>query len=763
MPDSVLITQCLQNDFVKRLDRYEPLPNQLHVGYSEALRLLGEIPEEGPVHRLIEWAYDQPAEKLEILHIRDYHDPQSASQKAHLEQFGYHCLQGTEGADFVFRSRIQDESRHTIFDATGLNDFAETALAHAFTGREDKPLRIGIMGVWTEAKITFLCYDLKTRFSGFRIGVCSALCASSSRSMHFIALDQLQSILGIEVFASTGAFAEFLTGDMPVVRPTPHLRGGNLRIHSELEVGSTDRALLSYLFRDCRSVELKSLDGGFSGNLVLKAAGQDQLGHRQVPVVVKIGPRDAIASERQAFERIQEVLGNAAPGIVDAAEIDERGAIKYRYASMLDSSVETFQDFYQRASIEELLPVLDRVFRNQLGRLYEAASLEKLNLLEYYDFRPAYAEGVRLRVEQLLGRISGKEEILPGLSAASVVPFYQSELPTLQEYVPGQHYVSYVHGDLNGKNILLDAAHNVWLIDFFHTHRGHVLKDLIKLENDILYIFCEINSDQELALACELSRRLYDVVDLAVLPDLTDLRMPPAIEKAAKIVLHLRSYYPDLIFSDRAPYQLHTGALRYAMHTLGFDESSPRQKKWALFSGSLFVDKILAALKASRDLRIDFLADPPVNHVGITLLPGRKDQKRDLSADLACLKDAGITHVINLVMPAELERYGVPHLNDAYSNAGLKVFAYPVADQHAPGPGRLRELYRWIDEAGPDSRVLVHCVGGLGRSGTVVAGWLIHRGYAPDQAIALVREARTARAIETEEQLAFLQKESSAP
>ena len=63
---AILITQCLQNDFVQLLDKYDPIPNQLHVGYEEAKRLLGEAIEEGPVNTLIEWAYDESPEKLEI-------------------------------------------------------------------------------------------------------------------------------------------------------------------------------------------------------------------------------------------------------------------------------------------------------------------------------------------------------------------------------------------------------------------------------------------------------------------------------------------------------------------------------------------------------------------------------------------------------------------------------------------------------------------------------------------------------------------------
>jgi hypothetical protein len=33
---TVLITQCLQRDFVDPIGPHDPLPNLLHVGYSEA-------------------------------------------------------------------------------------------------------------------------------------------------------------------------------------------------------------------------------------------------------------------------------------------------------------------------------------------------------------------------------------------------------------------------------------------------------------------------------------------------------------------------------------------------------------------------------------------------------------------------------------------------------------------------------------------------------------------------------------------------------
>lgn len=129
---------------------------------------------------------------------------------------------------------------------------------------------------------------------------------------------------------------------------------------------------------------------GFSGNVVLGAHGRGGYGHAHVPHVVKIGDRESIAHERMSFEKVQEILGNGAPSIVDFAELQGRGAIKYRYTGMLEGNVRTFQKLYAVSEspdeLDDVFSVLDVVLERQLGRFYEAASREKLNLLKYYDF-----------------------------------------------------------------------------------------------------------------------------------------------------------------------------------------------------------------------------------------------------------------------------------------------------------------------------------------------------------------------------------------
>ncbi|HSH95098.1 MAG TPA: phosphotransferase [Roseimicrobium sp.] len=766
MSVSVLFTQCLQQDFVKPIGKYEALPNLLHVGYEEARRLIGDKPGEGPVARVMEWAHRQPADRLHLIHIRDWHDPADPSQKTHLEQFGPHCLQGTDGARFAFPEPKTGPDRATIVSSLSLNDFTSDALVKRLAPLAGTPVRVGIMGVWTEAKVMFLAYELRTRYPEFEVAVCSALAASSSRSQHFVALDQMEKLLGVRVFPAVGQFIEFL-GDGAESLPaltTADQAHPKIEFDGEVTLTATDIQLLRHLFRDSRSARFHRLDGGFSGNAVLASESVDMYGHEQVPHVVKIGQQAAIGRERAAFERVESVLGNNAPRITDFADLGDRGAIKYRYASMGGEFSTTFQKLYmQELPTDKLRVVLHEVFGEQLGKLYAAASQEKCDLIQYYGFSPRWAPDVRKQVESLMGGpATGKAlRFENGTEFPNVCSFYEHELGRLPANRDDTSFLSYVHGDLNGANIIIDEHENVWLIDFFHTHRGHVLKDLIKLENDLLYIYTPVENEEDFAQALSFTRHLLKVEDLRQpLPPVeeTDLTGPQFI-RAYEAVSVLRSYYPDLIQSDRDPLQLLLGQLRYAVHTLSFVESNEWQRKWALYTASLCAEQVIERLERVGPLRVDWLENQFTGpgRVGLTILPGRKDSGRDLDRDIAMLKKQGVTHIGFLVTEDELRDYGVAGLTQAYRDAGLEFQHLPILDQRVCSRGEMVEFVGWMDSVVQSGgKLVLHCVGGIGRSGIAAACFLQTKGLNAYAAIQEVRRIRSPRAIENRLQEQFV-------
>ena len=70
---TVLITQCLQRDFVDPIGPHDPLPNLLHVGYAEAARLLGTEPPAGPLAQLINWARSLATDAIDLVRQAERH------------------------------------------------------------------------------------------------------------------------------------------------------------------------------------------------------------------------------------------------------------------------------------------------------------------------------------------------------------------------------------------------------------------------------------------------------------------------------------------------------------------------------------------------------------------------------------------------------------------------------------------------------------------------------------------------------------------
>ena len=762
---SILITQCVQNDFVKPLGKYEALPNTLHIGHEESERLMGIDANQGPLSKAIVWAYEQPESELDIIHIRDWHNPDDPKQMAHLVQFGDHCVQNTEGAEFAFPENLVTRSVKVV-NASGLNDFVDTDLLEVLDVYKNESVNVGIVGVWTDAKVSFLAYELQTRYPRMRIGICSALTASSSRSHHFMAIEQLQRVLGIEIQSSIGEFTEYLSG-----KPINYQ---NLRAFDELpliqsdgkaNITPTDEKLIKYLYRDCKEVTLKTLDGGFSGNLVVGTESIDINGHEQVPHVVKIGEQEEIGKERSSFERIENVLGNSAPRITDFADLQGRGAIKYRYASMGGGFSNTFQKLYQSGtSIEKINSFLETIFVEQLGRLYRAATKERIDLLEYYWFSPSYAPRMKKKMEALLEREISDEhdhiEIIPGLNCDNMVNFYAKDIDKIKGLIPSSAYCSFVHGDLNGANIIVDAQENIWLIDFFHTHNGHVIKDLAKLENDMHFICTPVENEEDLRLACRFTDHIAKVQDLwNPLPEMpADLLEIPRFKRLYQVIGKLRSFYKDMIKTDRDPLQLLIAQLRYSAHAVGFYEPNVWQRKWALYASSVYAREIVRRASARGNLRIDWIEDLRTKgKLGLTILPGRKDTDRVQKEDIKSIVNDQVSGVVTLVTPEELDEYGVPDLLENYKEAGIDSFFSPILDQKTPSLEELNDMIDWLDSKLENGEnVMIHCVGGLGRSGLLAACYLVRKGMAPEGAIASVRMARGARAVETKIQEDFV-------
>ena len=161
------------------------------------------------------------------------------------------------------------------------------------------------------------------------------------------------------------------------------------------------------------------------------------------------------------------------------------------------------------------------------------------------------------------------------------------------------------------------------------------------------------------------------------------------------------------------------------------------------------------------------LADRRPGRLGLTFLPGKhgaslrypgRVYRRDLDEDLRSLADAGVSVLVLLVEDDELERWGNPAIVELALKCGVRVERWPMIDGTAPATiAEMRDIIGSIDRARETGDVAVACMGGVGRTGTVAACALVAAGMTATDAIAEVRRVRHPSAVETAEQVAFVE------
>lgn len=216
-----------------------------------------------------------------------------------------------------------------------------------------------------------------------------------------------------------------------------------------------------------------------------------------------------------------------------------------------------------------------------------------------------------------------------------------------------------------------------------------------------------------------------------------------------------------------------TDAMRYVL-----DEKTDHDNGWIfwrLYDSKRGFDKPLEHLRVqwlssqkssevrnsvTHPLRINSLsiAEMP-GKIGMTFCPGKKGDAiyggawdRSLDIDLDVINDWGAAAVVTVMEDREFDLLGIPQFPSLMRSQPFKWFHLQIRDSDVPDqrfeaawPSVQRVLIETLRE-GRD--IVVHCRGGLGRTGVVAARLLVEIGLSPDQAILMVRSARPG-AIET--------------
>ena len=323
--------------------------------------------------------------------------------------------------------------------------------------------------------------------------------------------------------------------------------------------------LLRRLFPDATELFLQPIRTGQSGAGVVKA--EPIYGaKRGMAVIVKFGKLDKIEAEHRNYDHyIERFINYQASTQLGYVTGRVMGAIVYSLVGAELGEVTALADYYPRASVSELQRTLSNLIQRTCRHWYENREQPRRtrNLVELYQ------KGLHLHTWDEVWQ--GMARVYPEIDAPALAfPGVDGKFHNPKRWLEKNRYATYLpvwlattHGDLNEHNILVTEDGRTWLIDFYRSGSGHILRDLVELECAIKFNLAgvtDLTAYQRFEATLLQQTRLDQPITLA--PD------DPA-GKALAVITHLRTLGSG--FTDPGMSEYNTALLLHTLYMLSLD------------------------------------------------------------------------------------------------------------------------------------------------------------------------------------------------
>jgi len=356
---------------------------------------------------------------------------------------------------------------------------------------------------------------------------------------------------------------------------------------------------------------------GGSGVVLMRPTVQ---GIRGKNFVIKFGPRSNVAIELQNYQTYAQPFISNRTHLIDIAdrpvETHNLGALKFSLVGEHDQSPQDFNSFYHQpsVSVEAIGQVFKRVFNQTcanwyagkrdwtdnnpgaLARFYEShLNLDQPERWQELEFvlqmtangKPFHGVTFNLNSPDTLSiTLDGAVTTLPN-------PIYY--VTTHRDSFPAPRFICITHGDLNGRNMFVDQELNVWLIDFFKTGWGPILRDFGELETVIRF---ELLQTSNLTALYEFEKAILGPKGFDQPLHFQNRFGLAELDKAMKALTLLR-FLAQRVYESADMYEYYIGLLYYALRMITWDGISsvdqnryPARQRHALLSAALIAYRL---------------------------------------------------------------------------------------------------------------------------------------------------------------------------
>jgi hypothetical protein len=216
------------------------------------------------------------------------------------------------------------------------------------------------------------------------------------------------------------------------------------------------------------------------------------------------------------------------------------GGIKYTFMESQNKRYREFDDFFFETAPEPILKSLDHLFFKSCTLWYAQSHPPRINNIQdmYYT---ALSLSPNLMAERMSKVVPGFEPaqeslVFPGTGETVLNPLCWMTKNRERFVMPVRQSIT--HGDLTGRNIMVDEDNKCWLIDFFRTYPSHILRDFMILETDIKYrLMPNTSLEKFLALETRLLGQKLSGKNISV-PD----TFPIEMGKTLRVIQGLHSF-----------------------------------------------------------------------------------------------------------------------------------------------------------------------------------------------------------------------------